>query len=192
MISQQEGIMNKNSLVIATFVAVGLLSACGTPAPPQADSVATPPKKVAGTVGAKSNPTCSGPPVHVTINQVTISGSRATIKINPKEAPFPKTGAGIRWNFSGNQYSFTGDGISFVKSGYPQQPFGPIDYGYGNNATEFVVCFGDTSSVGPATWHYDIKFFANSDPSVVWVCDPTLVNSAGEPGAPEPVDCVKQ
>ena len=173
---------------IRTFsVALLVLSGCATePAkPPEPASKASP------AAVTRMNPACQGPVVHVTINQVTISGDTATIKVNPKEARFPATGAGIRWNFSSNQYSFTGDGISFVKSSHPQQPFGPIDWGFGNNATEFVVCFGDTRTVGTQTWHYDIKFVVNAEPSVTWVCDPTLVNSGGEPGAPEPVNCVK-
>jgi len=125
----------------------------------------------------------------VTITQVTISGSTATIKVKPGQQTVPIKGAGIRWNFAGRNYSFTADGITFGKQTYPTQPYGPIDYGPGNNATEYVVCFADTTGAA-STWYYNIKFFENSKPTTIWICDPTLVNSASEGGSEDTVNCV--
>ena len=174
-----------------SFSIAAVMSGCVATPPVQRGGPPVPvPSKGGTTVAVQTTPTCSPPEVHVTLNQVNITGSTATVKVNPGQKLVPLKGAGIRWNFSGNAYSFTVDGITFSKTGYPSQPYGPIDYGPGNNPTEYVVCFGDTTTVGAATWYYNIKFIENDRPSIVWTCDPTLVNSQSEAGAEQTVSCV--
>jgi len=169
-----------NSRLRTVAVAVFVLSGCAPTAPLKTSPG---PNRAFFT---QSNQTCL-PERPVTLNQFNKSGSTATIEVNPGQREFPRTGAGIRWQFSGNSLSFTYDGINFAKQ--QQQPAGPVASGYGKDATEFVVCFGDTSSMPNTTWRYNIKFFENSNPSVVWLCDPTLVNSGGESGGRETVTC---
>lgn len=174
--------MNKSLLWVAILTAAGaVVSGCAS-----VSSVGSGPR---GAPGPLTTPICSPPEVQVSINQVTISGSTATIKVNPGARDFSNKGAGIRWNIAGNKYSFAADGITFDKANYPNQANGPGNSGPGNNATEYLVCFGDTSATA-YTWHYNIKFFANDSPSTVWICDPTVVNSASLLNEEQLVNCV--
>lgn len=141
---------------------VGLVGCAGT-APPGMHAVAT------------SSP-CAGPEAEVTINQVTISGSTATIQVNPGSRSIDPTGGGVRWKFSQNVYAFAGDGVTFK----PNQPAGPASAPPTNDPTQYVWCFNNTTSTPDTTWSYTIKFSANAAPSKVWSCDPTIINRGGK------------
>ena len=147
---------------IAEVAGIIGLAGCASTAPPAMRAVATSP--------------CAGPEAQVTINQVTISGSSATIQVNPGSRSIDPTGAGVRWKFSQNVYSFTGDGVSFK----PNQPAGPASAPPTNDPTQFVWCFNNTTSTPDATWNYTIKFSANAAPTKVWSCDPTIINRGGK------------
>jgi len=146
---------------------VGLAGCAGT-APPAMR--AAPPGAVVAT-----SP-CAGPEAQVTISQVTISGGSATIQVNPGSRSIDPTGGGVRWKFSQNVYSFTGDGVTFKAN----QPAGPASAPPTYDPTQFVWCFNNTTSTPDATWNYTIKFSANAAPSKVWSCDPTIINRGGK------------
>ena len=141
---------------------VGLAGCAGTAPPPAMRAVGTSP--------------CPGPEAQVTINQVTISGSTATIQVNPGSRTIDPTGGGVRWKFSQNGYSFTSDGVTFKAN----QPAGPASAPATGDPTQFVWCFNNTTSTPDSTWNYTIKFSANAAPTKVWSCDPTIINRGGK------------
>jgi hypothetical protein len=131
---------------------------------------------------------CSGPEVQVTLGQVTISGSTATLQVNPGQRTIGTSPGGVRWKFTQNTYSFTSDGVTFK----PNQPPGPANAVPGTDPTEYAWCFNSTASSPDTTWRYNIKFFANANPSAVWQCDPTIVNrsSLAADASTSTVSCV--
>ena len=179
--------MTLRSSRISILLAAATMAACGAKEPPVEPSktAAAPPGPIvpATCLGGMNTPS-------VTINQFTVTGpTTATVNVVPPEKSIRKTAGGILWKFAGNNQSFTVDGITF-KAGSASGPGQP---GFGNDPSEFVVCFGDTSSSPATSWKYNIKFYDNATPTTVWVCDPTIVNS--EPittqATPAPVTCNK-
>jgi hypothetical protein len=139
-------------------------------------------------------PTCRGPEFLVTISQVRVSGGTASIDVNPGQSPVSRTGSSLRWRLDDDRYSFASDGITFVKANHPEQPAsGPSRSGRGRDGREFVVCFDDTTSVGVTEWHYSVKFYERKAPlattRIVWICDPTVVNSDTWKSLNQAVDC---
>jgi len=159
------------AVLVAGVGAAAVMAGCDKKASPVTG------KPVAAAASAPTTASCPPPLKQVTINQITVSGATATIKVNPGARDIPNTGGGVQWKFSGNAYNFTADGVNFVKPNYPSQPAsGPSSSGFGSDATEFVVCFVDTTALGNVEWHYNIKFFATATPATIWICDPTIVN----------------
>ena len=179
--------MTLHSKRIAILLAAATLAACGAMERPAE------PKTAAAQSGPMVPLTCPGgmytPPV--TINQFVVTGpTTATINVNPPKKVIGTAPGGVLWNFAGNNQSFTAlDGITLK----PGSAAGPISSGFGNNPSEYVVCFGDTSSSPMWAWNYHIKFYDNATPTRVWICDPTIVNSDSfvGPDARNPVTCNK-
>lgn len=114
---------------------------------------------------------CTGPMTQVTINPQTLGTTTGTIKVNPGSAHIDPSGGGVRWKFNHNTYSFATDGVVF-KTSLP----GPASAPATGDPTVYVWCFNDTSSNRAGSWPYTINFSANSAPTKIWSCDPTIVN----------------
>jgi hypothetical protein len=167
-----------------------------TPAPavPAASGAAAGATAVAGPAsGPSPASTCgTGPDAPVTLSQINVSGSSATIQVNPGSRMITMNATGVRWKLNQNGYAFTGDGIVFK----PNQPAGPASAPPTNSPTEFVWCFNPTSTAG-TVWNYSIKFAATAASAPVFVCDPTIINASGAietdtPAAPLTVNCTVQ
>ena len=152
----------------ATTIATTLLTllgvvACGDKG--KAAAPVAPPTSVA-TAGLTNCP----PPLPMNIHQISVStgasGPEATLKINdPRNVP--PTGAGLRWKLNTNGYTFTGNGIVIASP--------PASAASSSTGTEFQWCFGTTTA--GTQWKYTINFYADAAPSVVFVCDPTIIST---------------
>jgi len=132
----------------------------------------------------------SGGDAQVTLNQIAVSGSTATIQVTPGNKAIGMNATGVRWKLNQNGYAFTSDGIVFK----PNQPAGPASAPSTNSPTEFLWCFNATTQTG-LVWNYSLKFTATAAPSTVWVCDPTIINSSGAvvtDAPPQTVNCTIQ
>ncbi|MEP6874623.1 MAG: hypothetical protein ABI887_09665 [Burkholderiales bacterium] len=128
---------------------------------------------------------CTGPETQVTIDPLNLGATTGTIKVNPGTGHVNPNGGGVRWKFNQNTYSFTSDGVVF-KTNLP----GPASAPATGDPTVYAWCFNNTSSTPDASWSYTIKFSANSAPTKIWTCDPTIVNrSTLTPLAVETVTC---
>ena len=110
-------------------------------------------------------------PVEVTINQVNVSGSSATIKVNPEAASIPASGGSVHWKFNATGYRLAANAVTFKAS----QPPGPS--ASAGDDKEFYWCFGATTpNLG---WKYNVSFSPDSDRTKIYDCDPTIVNTVG-------------
>ena len=114
---------------------------------------------------------CTMPPaaVQVNINQVEVAGSTATIKVNPGTARVPQSGGSVQWKFNANGYGLAANAVTFK----PSQPPGPS--ASAGDRTDFYWCFAATAA--GSTWNYNVSFSPDSDPTKIYDCDPTIINS---------------
>ena len=154
---------NSAGAVAATAVAL-VLAACTTDKPMTDAS----PKNVVAV--AVANPcAASPPPIQVNINQVSVSGATATIKVNPGKAVVPEAGGSVHWKFNSNGYGLAANAVTFK----PSQPAGPS--ASAGDSKDFYWCFGTTAP--RSTWDYNISFSADTAPTKIYDCDPTIINS---------------
>ena len=144
------------------LAAAGLVG-CSHPGPGSAGDAGG-----AGRAAALTSSLPNCPPAQsLNINQISVSGKQATIKLKDPR-PVPASGAGLRWKLSTNGFSFTADGIAVTSP--------PAGATSASTGTEFQWCFGATPA--GSQWKYSINFFADDDPSTVFTCDPTIISSA--------------
>lgn len=161
--------MNKLESIVAVGV-VGtavVLAACTADKMPMMPA-AQPTRSVVTT--ALANP-CPMPPapVEVTINQVNVSGSSATIKVNPEAASIPRSSASVHWKFNAPGYRLAANAVTFKAS----QPPGPS--ASAGDDTDFYWCFSATAA--SAVWKYNVSFSPEKEPTKIYDCDPTIVNT---------------
>ena len=162
--------MNKLETIVAVGVAgtVAALAACTGEKIPM--TPAAKPKDTA-VVTVLANPCTTPPPaVQVNINQVTVSGSTATIKVDPGEARIVPSGGSVQWKFNAPGYGLAPNGITFK----PAQPAGPS--ASAGDTKDFYWCFGVTAP-NPLPWKYNVSFRADATPTQIYDCDPTIINS---------------
>jgi len=176
--------LQTQALTIGALAAIAALAGCSKhePAP-------TPPSAPAAAASAPAAPPCP-PEAPVRIDSVAIaaSGNTATVQVSPDPRQIGNNAGGVRWTLKNQPdiYEFTADGISF-KTNAPAGPASSVP-----GKSEFVWCFNATPP--DQTWPYTIKFVDKNDTTVVWRCDPTIVNSQNLAQAPGPVtvNCTKQ
>ena len=163
--------MNKLESIVAVGVAGTVVALVACTADKMPIMPAARPMQSVG-IATLASP-CPPPPapVQVTINQVQVNGSTATIQVDPGEARVPQSGGSVHWRFVANGFGFTSNGVTFK----PAQPPGPS--ASSGNAKEFYWCFGVTTP-NPG-WKYNVSFSPDSDPTKIYDCDPTIVNSVG-------------
>ena len=153
--------------VAATAVAVAVALVLAACTPDKRVTDASPRDVVAVAV---ANPcAASPPPTQVNINQVSVSGATATIKVNPGKAVVPEAGGSVHWKFNSNGYGLAANAVTFK----PSQPAGPS--ASAGDSKDFYWCFGATAP--SSTWNYNISFSADTAPTKIYDCDPTIINS---------------
>ena len=110
----------------------------------------------------------------IKIHSITVSGSTATVKVDPDPVRIGHNAAGLRWKLSGSggrNFAFTSDGIAFAAGAAS----GPSSAPPTGKPDEFVWCFG--SSQPDSSWKYTIKFREVGGAGPTWKCDPTILNN---------------
>lgn len=112
---------------------------------------------------------CGGNVLQVKIKDIrVVSPTSLTIKV-PRQVRIGANRAGANWTLETAGYAFAPTGV-VIESG-PSSP----TQSYSNGTDQFGLCFDSTTD---STWKYSLLFKATNG-SVIWRCDPTIVNFGG-------------
>lgn len=109
---------------------------------------------------------CDGHVLQVKIKDITAtSAGGITIKV-PRKVQIGGSKAGANWTLETSGYVFVPTGV-VIESGSPPTA------SFSNGSDQYGLCFESTTA--HAEWKYSVLFKKIGD-SVIWYCDPTIVN----------------
>ena len=112
---------------------------------------------------------CAGNVLQVKVRDIRlVSSTLLTIKV-PRQVKIGANRAGANWTLVTPGYVFAPTGV-VIESG-PTSPTGS----FSNGTDQYGLCF---DSAPGSTWKYSLLLRATSG-SVIWRCDPTIVNLGG-------------